>query len=395
VKRRGYLWEDLTSFANLALAAQKAGRGKGSRTNVAAFRFHVERQLCRLQDELRQKTYTPGGYRTFEIYEPKKRMISAAPFRDRMVHHALCSVLEPIFERTFIFDSYAWRRGKGTHAAVDRFTAYARRYRFVLKCDVLKFFPSVDHEILKSLIARKVRDPEVLWLVNQIIDHSNPQEPVCEWFRGDSLFTPAERRRGLPIGNQTSQFFANVYLDPLDHFVKERLCASAYIRYVDDFVIFSDDKAWLAKAREHCRGALAGLRLRLHPKKCVISRVEDGVRFLGYRVFPTHGRLDRANVTRMERRLRRMQDDYAGGLIGPEAVRRRLAAWIGHAMLADTFRLRRRCLVRQVSSERFLLLETYGRRSFSGGGRSCVARRLVEQQCEELSRGHPQQQPTR
>ena len=216
----------LGGFPNLVRAAEKAGRGKRSLAGVARFHYDLERQLCRLQDELRAHTYVPGAYRTFRIHDPKPRLISAAPYRDRVVHHALCRVIEPVFEPAFVFDSYACRHGKGTHAAVSRLGTFARRrYRYVLKCDVSRYFPSIDHDILKGLLARKLKDPDVLRLVNLIIDRSNPQEPMLEWFAGDGLFTPVERRRGLPIGNQTSQFFGNVYLNPFDHFVAETLRA--------------------------------------------------------------------------------------------------------------------------------------------------------------------------
>ena len=250
MKRHGNLWPRMISFRNLLLASHKAKRGKRFRPSVAEFEFRLEPELLRLQEELRDKTYRPGNYRSFYIYEPKKRLISAAPYRDRIVHHALTGILEPIFEPTFIYDSYACRRGKGTHAAVDRCQQFARQFRYVLKADIRKFFPSMDHEILKERIARKIKDPGVLWLAALLIDHSNPQEPVFDWFAGDDLFTPSERRRGTPIGNQTSQFFANVYLDPLDHFVKERLGIKGYVRYVDDFLLFSDDRRQLAEARE-------------------------------------------------------------------------------------------------------------------------------------------------
>jgi retron-type reverse transcriptase len=339
VKRHGHLWDELTSFRNLLQAALKARRGKRRRANVATFEFHLERELHQLQDELRRQTYTPGPYRTFQITEPKPRLISAAPFRDRVVHHALCRVLEPIFEPGFIFDSYGCRKGKGTHAAVARFTQFIRRHRYVLTCDVSKYFPSIDHQILEGLIARKVKDRAVLWLVNQIIDHSNPQEPVQEWFGGDDLFSPLERRRGLPLGNQTSQFFANVYLDPLDHFAKKTLRARCYLRYVDDFVLVSADKGWLAEARERCREFLAGLRLRLHPRKAVIARAEDGTRLLGYRVFPEHRLLPRANVTRMKRRLLRMERAREEGRVTAAEEQGRIASWLGHAGHADTFGL--------------------------------------------------------
>ena len=225
MKRVNGLWDKVTSLWNLAWAADKAACGKRSRPNVARFLFNLENELCQLEDELRAWTYTPGGYVTFMVYEPKPRLISAAPFRDRVVHHALCRHLEQVFEPTFISDSYACRRWKGTHAALDRFTDFSRCNRYVLKCDVRKFFPSIDHQILKDLVARKIKDTGVLWLVDRIIDGSNPQEPVSAWFPGDDLFTPSERRRGLPIGNQTRQFSANVYLNPFDHFVKEVLRA--------------------------------------------------------------------------------------------------------------------------------------------------------------------------
>jgi retron-type reverse transcriptase len=293
---------------------------------------------------LRSQTYAPGPYRTFTIRDPKVRLISAAPYRDRVVHHALCAVLEPIFEQTFIFDSYACRPGKGTHAAVDRFSRFARRYPYVLKCDVRKYFPSIDHAILKELVAAKIKDPHVLWLVERLIDHSNPQEPVVAWFPGDDLLAPAQRRRGLPIGNQTSQFLANVNLNPFDHFVKEQLRAPAYVRYVDDFVILHHDKPWLHQALEACGDFLATLRLRLHPDKSVISRVADGTRFLGYRVFPDHRLLVRENVRRMKRRLQRLQAAFADGRLDGLGVRQRLQSWIGHACHADTFRLRERLL---------------------------------------------------
>jgi retron-type reverse transcriptase len=164
MKRVGNLWETLVSFPNLLRAALKARRGKRHRPNVARFEQELERELCRLQAELRQQIYRPGPYHTFILQETKPRLISAAPFRDRVVHHALCQVLEPIFEPAFVFDSYACRKGKGTHAAVDRFTSFARRYPYVLKCDVQKYFPSVDHGILEELLAHKIKDVRVLWL---------------------------------------------------------------------------------------------------------------------------------------------------------------------------------------------------------------------------------------
>jgi retron-type reverse transcriptase len=381
MKRHGNLWPTLTSFQHLLRASQKARRGKRFRAGVSAFEFHLEPELWKLQQALQEKTYRPGGYRSFYIYEPKKRLISAAPYRDRIVHHALTGILEPIFEPTFIADSYACRKGKGTHAAVDRSQHFARRFRYVLKADIRKFFPSMDHEILMHRVARKIKDPDVLWLTKLIINNSNPQEAVLEWFPGDSLFTPGERRRGIPIGNQTSQFFSNVYLDTLDHFVKEQLRIKGFVRYVDDFLLFSDDKRELAAAREQIIQLLAGLRLKLHPRKNTILPVKDGFRFLGYRVFQTHRLLAKNNVWRFLRRVRKMQKDYSNGRATLPEIRQRLMSWVGHAQQADTHRLRR---------------HLFGRIRFqrAAADSPCVAWRGVQQSTEERPCCQPQQQPT-
>ena len=340
MKRHGNLWPTLTSFEHLLRSSEKAKRGKRFRPAAVRFEFALERELWKLREQLLGKTYRPGNYRSFYIFEPKKRLISAAPYRDRIVHHALTGVLEPIFEPTFITDSYACRKGKGTHAAVDRCQQFARRFRYVFKTDIRKFFPSMDHAILKELVARKIKDADVLWLVGHIVDGSNPQEDVQHYFPGDDLFTPREHQRGIPIGNQTSQFFANVYLDPLDHFVKERLRFKGYVRYVDDFLLFSNDKRQLNEARERISEFLVQLRLRLHPRKNAIFPVEDGIRFLGYRVFPTHRLLAKENVWRFLRRVRRMQNDYRDGGITLSEIKQRLMSWSGHARQADTHRLR-------------------------------------------------------
>ena len=342
MKRRGGLWGALTSFENLHLAAAKAARGKRRRANVARFNHRLESSLFRLQTELMERSYRPGEYHSFRIRDPKPRLISAAPYRDRVVHHALCNVLEPVFERSFVHESYACRRGKGSHAALERFAMHARRYPYVLLCDVRRFFPSMDHQVLKALIARKLKDPDVQWLVDLIIDGSNDQDRVIDWFPGDDLLAPLEHRRGLPIGNQTSQFFSNVYLDPLDHFVKERLRVKGYCRYCDDFALFSDDKRMLAEHREACREFLAGLRLKLHPRKAEIWRVIDGPRFLGFRNSATHRQLVRENVVRMSRRMAQLQARYASGDAQLDEVTHAIASWLGHAQHASTWRLRER-----------------------------------------------------
>jgi len=215
VKRAGNLWPQVASFENLLLAAQAALRGKRKRPDVARFLVDLEPELLSLRRELLEGAYHPGAYRSFTVREPKPRLISAAPFRDRVVHHALTRVLDPIFEKRFAPNSYACRKGFGTHRAIRRAKQGCEDSPFVLKCDVVKYFPSIDHEILKGLLARVIKCRPTLELASNIIDHSNPQVESIAYFPGDDLFTPFERRRGLPLGNQTSQFFANVYLNPL------------------------------------------------------------------------------------------------------------------------------------------------------------------------------------
>lgn len=206
MKRFGNLWDSVIEEANLLRAARQASRGKRFRDNVLAFNARLGDNLVRLRRELKGRTYRPGKYRTFEIFEPKRRIISAAPFRDRVIHHAVCNVIQPIFERTFINDTYANRKGYGTHRALRRFISLARSHRYILKCDVEKYFPSIDHQILKSIIRKKIKCEPTLWLLETIIDGSNAQEERNLYFDGDNLFAPFERRRGLPIGNLTSQF---------------------------------------------------------------------------------------------------------------------------------------------------------------------------------------------
>ena len=341
MKTHNRFFQKVCSFENLLSAARKAQRGKRFQDQVSAFNFHLERELYRLQTELQTQTYRPGPYYEFHVYEPKLRKISAAPYRDRVVHHALCNIIEPIFDPTFIFDTYACRKGKGTHKAVDRFTEFSRKNTYVLKCDIKKYFPSIDHEILKTQLRRKIRDAQVLWLLDLIVDSSNPQEEVREYFEGDDLLTVLARKRGIPIGNLTSQFFANIYLNRFDHFVKENLRCRYYIRYMDDFVVLEKDKARLHQVKVEMAAYLAGFRLKLHAHKCQVFPVKDGTDFLGYQVFPTHRRLRPSSVRRARRRLRGLREDYDSGKISWADVNHSVQSWLGHVKHADTYGLRR------------------------------------------------------
>jgi retron-type reverse transcriptase len=340
MKRYGNLWHQVIDFENLLNASRKAQRGKRYRGNVLDFNYHLESELARLQTELQNQTYKPGRYRTFQIFEPKPRLISAAPYRDRVVHHALCNVIVPILERTFIVDTYANRIGFGTHRALRRFTQFARSTRYILQCDIQKYFPSIDHEILKGLLRRKIKCLHTLWLIDTIIDNSNEQEPIVEYFPGDDLLAPCKRRHGLPIGNLTSQFFANCYLNGFDHFVKEQLKATRYLRYVDDFALFSDDYGFLRDARDAIANYLTTLRLRIHPIKSQLFETRMGANFVGFRVLPDRIRVRNDNLRRARLRLRQLQTAYSNGKIDLKRLNQSIQSWVAHLEHGDTWRLR-------------------------------------------------------
>ena len=261
-RRHNGLFSKIANFRALHAAAMRAVAGKRRKPGAAAFMANLETELLRLERELQAGAWRPGPYVAIEIRQPKRRVVSAAPFRDRVVHHAVHAVVAPLFELGFIYHSYANRVGKGTHRAVARYERLRNRYRHVLRGDIFRYFPAIDHEILKVDLRRRVACAATLALLDRIIDGSNAQEPVNRYFPGDDLFTPYQRRRGLPIGNLTSQFFANLYLDCLDHFATEVLRAP-YLRYVDDFALFADDPAVLANWRDHIAAFLNRRRLVL------------------------------------------------------------------------------------------------------------------------------------
>ncbi len=343
MKRFGNLYDKICTFDNLLEAFYKARKGKRNKPNVAAFEANLEWELLKLVEELKSLNYQPGPYRTFQIYDPKERMISAAPFRDRVVHHALCNIIEPLYDPALIADTYANRFGKGSHAGIYRCQKFTRSFSYVLKADIRKYFPSIDHEILKEILRKKTKCKPTLWLIDLIIDNSNPQEQVSDYFSGDDLFAPFKRKKGLPMGNLTSQFFANLYLSPLDHFVKEDLAFEGYVRYVDDFVLFHDDKSVLHAAERSIREFLSTkLRLRLHDRKTFVAPIKDGISFLGQRIFTTHRRLKSDNVRRFKKRLEYRLEAYSKGEISPNTFEMQLNSWIGHARQADTWRLQRK-----------------------------------------------------
>ncbi|MEJ5227171.1 reverse transcriptase/maturase family protein [Thermodesulfovibrio sp.] len=295
------------------------------------FSYNLEKELIDLQKELKNGTYRTGKYRTFYVYDPKKREISELPFRDRVVHHAICNVIEPLFDKKFIYDSYGCRVGKGTHAGSARLVNFLRRAKrmwgsvYCLKADISKYFPSIDHEVLKRIIRRTIRCKKTLQVLDEIIDS-----------------TPG--LKGIPLGNLTSQLFANIYLNELDHFIKEKLRVKFYIRYMDDFVILYNDKKQLHKWRVEIERFLnERLLLTLNPKTSVFP-IARGIDFLGYRTWPTHKLLRKRSVIKMKRKLKKLSRLYSEGKIGLDKIRCVIASWLGHAKHANSYRVIQRVL---------------------------------------------------
>lgn len=330
MKRLNHLWEPIISFDNLLLAYKKARMGKRGKKSVALFSLNLESELFNLQQQLADGTYLPGKYRLFTIYEGKPRTIAAALFRDRVVHHALMNIIEPPLDKQFIYDSYACRQNKGVHKAVVRYQHWAKRYRYALKMDIRQYFPSIDHLLLKEKLRQRIKDTQVLNLFDKIIDTAPPVKQAS-----------LERRTGIPIGNFTSQFLGNLYLDDFDHYIKEQLRIPAYLRYVDDFIVLDDDKHHLHDIREQLKEyLLVHHRLCLHPNKAHIVPTRQGVDVLGYIVFPHKRLLRNDNGHRFFRKLRAFGKASRSGKANFLDFKPNIRSWVGHAQHADTYRLR-------------------------------------------------------
>jgi retron-type reverse transcriptase len=341
MKRVDDIFSRIVTMENLHYAAYRVLRGKRGQIQAGNFFYDLEGSLLALKRDLIQGSYRTGEYRAFWISDPKPRLISAAPFRDRVVHHALIRVVEPIFERRFIYHSYACRLGKGNHRALKKFVEWGRKHHYVLKLDIQKFFPSIDHAILKDILRRTIKDKETLSLFDTIINGSNLQEPIVRWFPGDDLLSPIDRRRGIPIGNLTSQCFGNVFLDQIDHFIKERLRVGPYLRYVDDLALFGDDKKELTALRAEISRFLSKFRLSLNEGKSRVRQLKEGVEFLGFVCLPGRLRLSSRNVSMERRRIRKQRRAYSIGRQTWSEIAPSLQAWNAHASHGDTWRFRR------------------------------------------------------
>lgn len=343
------MYDNLIAFQNLYLAFKKACKGKRGASSVVAFELRLEDNLLELQEELKKKTYQPGRYVSFFIHEPKRRLISAASFRDRVVHHALCNIIEPVFARSFVSDSFANRIGKGTHRALTRCQHFARRFVFVLQCDIQQFFPSVDHYILRSVLARRITDPDVLWLIDRILESGNGvlrELYRMVYFPGDDLFA-VNRHRGLPIGNLTSQFWANVYLNSFDHFIKRDLRCIGYVCYVDDFLLFANNKGILWQWKKLIEARLQQLRLTIHPYAHP-RHAREGIPFLGFVVFPQKMRLKRRKGIYFQHKLKGMLTNFCNGVIPLSKVSASVLGWVNHVRYGNTVGLRKAVLGRNM-----------------------------------------------
>lgn len=335
------LFPHVTAWKNLLLAYRQASRGKRGRPPAAEFEFQLADRLIELRDDLESEAYCPGDYRHFTIHEPKRRRISAAPFRDRVVHHALGNVIEPLFEARFYPHSYANRVGKGTHRAVDQLQDFARHYRYVLRLDIVQHFASIDHAVLKQELFRVITDESVRRLIDVILaggDGVLADDYDMVYFPGDNLLDRL-RPRGLPIGNLTSQFWSNCYLNPLDWFIARELDCPAYLRYVDDLALFSDSKRQLQSWHRAIINYLISLRLTVHCK-AQANRVGAGIPWLGFVVFPTHRKLKRRNVIGFSRRLKDSMGLYRAGQLSFAELDGMVQGWINHVRYADTWGLR-------------------------------------------------------
>ena len=341
------IYEKIYDFENLHKAWEEARKGKRYRDDVLIFNANYEEHLIDIQNQLIYGTYEVGRYHTFYVYEPKKRLIMSLPFKDRIVQWAIYRQLFPIYEKSFIYDSYACRRGKGTHKAADRLQYWLRqterkpeRY-YYLKMDISKYFYRVDHEILLNILKRRIKDERLLDLLEKIINCESTKfglpmgkEPdeveVCDRL-GD---------KGMPIGNLTSQMFANIYLNEVDQYAKHELGLHYYIRYMDDIIILHHDKKYLAEVKELLRVFLdENLRLNLN-NKTAIRPCSMGIDFVGYRIWATHRRLKKKTAVKIKRNLKKQIAKVKAGEERKDRLDRSVASYRGILSHCDSYGLR-------------------------------------------------------
>ena len=334
------LYQKIYSFENLISAFRKARKGKSKKDYVINFESELQKNLKCLQEDLINKTYFPSNLKKFIIRDPKTRTIHASIFRDRIVHHAIVNILNPIYEKIFIYDSFASRKNKGTHNAINRFESFIKKVSsngrliknnfnnnsiqgYVLKADFKHYFDSVNHEILINILKKKIGDEDLIWLIKIVLSNFEILKGI-----------------GMPLGNYTSKFFANVYLNELDYYVKHTLKAKYYIRYVDDFVILHRNKKRLKYFLEHINNFLPCLKIKLHPEKTEIYALRNGINFLGYRIFYHYKLLRKRNIKYFMKKLEKNVSLYDNKEISEEQFESRINGWFGYAKFGNTFNFR-------------------------------------------------------
>jgi len=337
------LYQEIYSMGNLTLAWRKARKGKTKKKDIKEFEENIIGNLLDLHFELKNQTYKPMPLETFVLRDPKTRKISKADFRDRVVHHAIINILEPIFDKTFIYDSCANRKGKGNLFAIKRFDKFKRKVSrngkvvgqfndnqvegYYLKADIKHYFQEVNHEILIKSIQRKIRDKKVIWLIKSILDNGGILRET------DTTYL----QKSMPLGNLTSQFFANIYLNELDYFVKHKLKAKYYIRYVDDFVILHKSNCQLIQWKKQINEFLNDkLKLKLHSDKSKIVSLSRGIDFVGFRDFYYFKLLRKRNIRSMQNKIIK----YSWGLISFNKLTDSFQGWQAYADWSDSSKLK-------------------------------------------------------
>ncbi len=319
------MFDKLISWHNLHAAYKLAIRGKKHKEKNQRFMFNLENELLLLKRELAQSRYRPSDYKYFKIFIPKERIISVAAFRDRIVHHALIRVIEPVYEKIFIADSYATRKEKGLHKAIYRAQEYSQINQWYLKLDIKKYFDSIKHDILNRILKRDIDDFNVCQLMQLIIETHK-----------------SEDLEGLPVGNLSSQFFGNVYLNEADHFIRH-LGIKHYIRYMDDMLLFSNSVQQLKDTLKLLKIFLNDvLQLTVKDKSVQINSCSRGIPFLGLRVFSDNIRVQNVNIKRMKKKIKEKEYLFRKGYISENAMCNSVQSTIAYIDTANTFKLRER-----------------------------------------------------
>ncbi len=330
-----HTYNDIISLENLLLAWKNFKKEKSNKKDVLIFERNLMQNLLELHSDLKTKNYRHSGYQAFKISDPKPRDIHKALVRDRVLHHALYQKMYFFFDSKFISDSYSCRKWKGTHKSMNKFRSYFYKVSqnntqpcWVLKCDIKKFFANIDHEILKNILAKHIQDKDILWLLENVIDsfYTKPTGQTCGV---NSIYAMAEMKKGLPLGNLTSQLLVNIYMNEFDQFVKHKLKVKYYIRYADDFVILQNNKIELESILERMKEFLENdLKLTMHPDKVFIKTIFSGVDFLGWVHFPKHRVLRTSTKKRMFRNIKESQKPNT------------LTSYFGMLSHGDTFKIR-------------------------------------------------------